>query len=80
MANLQEVYGNDFMKPEPRTPLYRDRKCTQCGDNNLFPITNDGGSISVCMTCNKTHNFLIKYCKLCGATEDKHFYKHQFEW
>ena len=40
--------------------IYNNGNCPYCNTKNYFAITNDGGSISNCLTCNKTFT-LFKY-------------------
>lgn len=40
--------------------IYNDGKCPYCNTQNYFAVTNDGGSISHCLTCNKIFT-LFKY-------------------
>lgn len=40
--------------------IYNNGNCPYCNTKNYLAITNDGGSISNCLTCNKTFT-LFKY-------------------
>lgn len=40
--------------------IYNDGKCPYCNTKNHIAVTNDGGSISRCLTCNQTFN-LFEY-------------------
>ena len=33
---------------------YNNGNCPECNTKNYFAITNDGGSLSRCLTCNRT--------------------------
>lgn len=77
MAYLSEVYGPTFIKPQNN--IHHTKKCTQCS-SALIPITNDGGTTSLCQKCNKYYDFTVKYCKLCMLPEHNHNAKHQFTW
>lgn len=85
MANLDEAF--DVPMRWAKTVLHQNNRylshnkiCTNC-NIKLIPITNDGGSISMCTRCMKRYDFRTPcYCKHCGLDENNHNVKHVFEW
>ena len=51
--------------------VYNDSNCPYCNSNNSLPLTDDGGSLSQCLTCNKTFR-KFKYIEETNIKKDNY--------